>query len=89
MAVDSVAPIWGQNICDHIDDVGLSVQEYHSVIVMQVYYQPCCNQGPVSLSDKTPYYKISWSLEAARFVFRIVRSSEILPKCLSNFKAVW
>ena len=29
--------------------------------------------GPVSISDKTSYRKISQSLEAARFVFRIVR----------------
>ena len=26
---------------------------------------------PVSISEKTTYRKISWSLEAARFVFRI------------------
>ena len=30
--------------------------------------------GPVSISGKTSYCKISQSLEAARFVFRIVRS---------------
>ena len=30
--------------------------------------------GPVSISDKTAYRKISQSLEAARFAFRIVRS---------------
>ena len=47
--------------------------------------------------DKTSYCKISkQSLEAARFVFRIVRSlwnltgtsAAGLPKCLSNFKAM-
>ena len=27
--------------------------------------------GPVSISEKTSYRKISWSLEAARFVFSI------------------
>ena len=32
------------------------------------------NQVPVSISDKTSYCKISQSLEAARFVFGIVRS---------------
>ena len=36
--------------------------------------EPSRHQGPVSISDKTSYRKISWSLEAARFVFRIVRS---------------
>ena len=52
--------------------------------------------GPVSISEKTSYRKISWSLEAARFVFRIVRSlwnltgtsAAVLPMCLSNFKAI-
>ena len=50
--------------------------------------------GPVSISDKTSYCKISLSLEAARFVFRIVRSpwnlagtsAAVLPTCLSNFR---
>ena len=31
-------------------------------------------QGPVSIYDKTSYRKISWSLEAVRFVFKIVWS---------------
>ena len=52
--------------------------------------------GPVSISEKTSYCKISWSLEAARFVFRIVRSlwnltgtsAAVLPMCLSNCKAI-
>ena len=54
-------------------------------------------QGPVSISDKTSYCKISWSIEAARFVFRFVRSlwnltgtsAALLSKCLSNFKEIW
>ena len=54
------------------------------------------SQGPVSISDKTSYRKISQSLEVARFVFRIVRSlwnltgtsAALLPMCLSNFKAI-
>ena len=52
--------------------------------------------GPVSIFEKTSFRKISWSLEAARFVFRIVRSlwnltgtsAAVLPMCLSNFKAI-
>ena len=52
--------------------------------------------GPVSISEKTSYRKISWSLEVARFVFKIVRSlcnltdtsAAVLPMCLSNFKAI-
>ena len=54
------------------------------------------DQGPVSISEKTSFRKISWSLEAARFVFRIVwslwnltgTSAAVLPMCLSNFKAI-
>ena len=52
--------------------------------------------GPVSISDKTSYRKISQSLEAPRFVFRIVRSlwnlagtsAALLPRYLSNLKAI-
>ena len=52
--------------------------------------------GSVSVSDKTSHSKISWSLEAARFVFRIFQSlwnftctsAALLPMCLSNFKAM-
>ena len=49
----------------------------------------------VLLSRKTSYRKISWSLEAARFGFRLfqlllnltVTSAATLPRCLSNFRA--
>ena len=52
--------------------------------------------GPVSISEKTSFRKISSSLEATRFVFRIVRSlwnltgtsAAVLPMCLSSFKAI-
>ena len=52
--------------------------------------------GPISISEKTSFCKISSSLEAARFVFRIFRSlwnltgtsAAVLPVCLSNFKAI-
>ena len=54
------------------------------------------DRHPVSISEKTSYRQISWSLEAARFVFRIVwslwnltgTSAALLPMCLSNFKAI-
>ena len=47
-----------------------------------------------SLSGKTSYRKIWWSLEAARFGFRLFESlwnltgtsAATLPRCLSNFK---
>ena len=52
--------------------------------------------GPVSISSKTSYRKISWSLDAARFVFRTVRSlwnltgtsAALLLTHLSNVKVM-
>ena len=43
--------------------------------------------GLYSLSGKTSYRKISWSLEAARFGFKLFQSA-LLPRCLSNFRAI-
>ena len=53
-------------------------------------------QGLYSLSGKTSYRKISWSLEAARFGFKLFQSlwnlagtsAALLPRCLSNFRAI-
>ena len=53
-------------------------------------------QGLYSLSGKTSYRKISWSLEAAGFGFKLFQSlwnlagtsAELLPRCLSNFRAI-
>ena len=52
--------------------------------------------GLYSLSGKTSYRKISWSLEAARFGFKLFQSlwnlagtsAALLPRCLSNFIAI-
>ena len=52
--------------------------------------------GLYSLSGKTSYRKISWSLEAARFGFKLLQwlwnlagtSAALLPMCLSNFRAI-
>ena len=52
--------------------------------------------GLYSLSGKTSYHKISWSLEAARFGFKLFQSlwnlagtsAALLPRCLSNFRAI-
>ena len=52
--------------------------------------------GTVSISDKTSYRKISWSLDAARLVFGIVwslwkltgTSAALPPRSLSNFRAI-
>ena len=54
------------------------------------------NLGLYSLSRKTSYRKISWSLEAARFGFKLFQSlwnlagtsASLLPRCLSNFRAI-
>ena len=52
--------------------------------------------GLYSLSGKTSYRKISWSLEAARFGFKLFQllwnltspSAAALPRYLSNFRAI-
>ena len=52
--------------------------------------------GLYSLSGKTSYRKISWSLEAARFGFNLFQSlwnlagtsAALLPRYLSNFRAL-
>ena len=52
--------------------------------------------GLYSLSGKTSYRKISRSLEAARFEFKLFQSlwnlagtsAALLPRCLSNFRAI-
>ena len=54
------------------------------------------HQGLCSLSGKTSYRKISWSLEAARFAFKLFQSlwnlagtsAALLPRCLSNVRAI-
>ena len=53
-------------------------------------------QSLYSLSGKTSYRKISWSLEAARFGFKLFQSlwnltgtsAALQPRCLSNFRAI-
>ena len=53
-------------------------------------------QGLYSLSSKTSYRQISWSLEAARLGVIIIAtlwnlagiSAALRPRCLSNFKAI-
>ena len=55
-----------------------------------------CIPGLYSLSGKTSYRKISWSLEAARFGFKLFQllwnltgtSAAALPRYLSNFRAI-
>ena len=72
----------------------LSWQYYR--VFYAVYNSPTCSwQGLYSLSRKASYRKISWSLEVARFRFRLFQllwnltgtSAATLPRCLSNFNA--
>ena len=57
---------------------------------------PAAAMGLYSLSGRTSYRKISWSLEAARLGFRLFQSLWILTgtsaatlaRCLSNFRAI-
>ena len=62
----------------------------------RISYNSNNNLGLYSLSGKTSYRKISWSLEAARFGFKLFQSlwnlagtsAALLPRCLSNFRAI-
>ena len=77
-------------------DFPISILEYSGNTRQISYLLMLWLLGPVSISDKTSYCKISQSLKATRFVFRIVQSlwnltgtsAAGLPKCLSNFKAM-
>ena len=54
-------------------------------------------QGLYSQSGRTSYRMISWSLEAARFIFTLSQSlcnltgtsETVLPRCLSNCRTIW
>ena len=59
-------------------------------------YRSCYHLGLYSLSGRTSCRKISWSLEPARFMFRLFlslwnvtgTSASALPRCLSNCRAI-
>ena len=70
-----------------------------SIIRISVINYPCPKYiilGLYSLSGKTSYRKISWSLKAAGFGFKLFQSlwnlaatsAAMLPRCLSNFRAI-
>ena len=68
------------NVASHVANTSTSW-----TLLSEFYRQ----QGSVSISEKTSNYKFSQSLEAARFVFRIVwLLRALLPTCLSNLKAI-
>ena len=70
-----------------------SLINQHVITITCISYD---NLGPVSISEKTSFRKISSSLEATRLVLWIVvslwnltgTSATQLPKCLSNFRAI-
>ena len=81
------------------DDFSLLPFQWRPIITVPVSTSDATqpgNQDPASISEKTSFCKISLSLEAAGFVFKIVRSlwnltgtsAAVLPMCLSNFKAM-
>ena len=65
-------------------------------LLILFHQPPGTPQALYSPSCKTSYRKISWSLEAARFVFKLFQSlwnlagtsAAALPRCLSNFRAI-
>ena len=69
------------------------MRRLHHNIFSVTWYR---SYGLYSLSCKTSYRKISWSLEAARFGFKLFQmlwylagtSAALLPRCLSNFRAI-
>ena len=78
--------------CCYIWSVGQTVDMAAILEAMALMW----HQGLYSLSGKTSYRKISWSLEAARFGFKLFQSlwnlagtsAAMLPRCLSNFRAI-
>ena len=85
-----------------IYDFGVDIEYfgYHSYIIAKWHIIPAhgCTwiQGLYSLRGRKSYRKISWSLEAARFVFRLFQSlwnltgtlAVALPRCLLNFREI-
>ena len=93
-----MGPTWGQSGADRIQ-VGPMLALWTLLYGLKRHaldFTHYRELHPVSISEKTCYRKISWSLEAARSVVRIVRSlwnltgasAALLPMCLSNFKAI-
>ena len=91
------ANIWrSNNLCTHSSNEFISCTDLTGMGGYQDH-SPCSSpQSPVSISDKRSYQKISYSLEATRFVSRIFQSlwnltgtsAALLPMWLSNFKAM-
>ena len=87
--------------------MGCNFSWYHDVAEMfwpqHIRLRYVTSQGSLSMtlvlyspSGKTSCRKISWSLEAARFGFKLFQSlwklagasAALLPRCLSNFRAI-
>ena len=87
----AIMRIWQEahGVCGNIREehgTGIFVGWWYSPLILGLY----------SLSGKTSYRKISWSLEAARFGFKLFQSlwnlagtsAALLPRYLSNFRAM-
>ena len=88
---------WWFSLSTTLKDIGTSDQYHTNLTRHRIARTLCMLSGMFSHdADKTSYCKISQSLEAARFVFRIVRSlwnltdtsAALLPTSLSNFRAI-
>ena len=80
----------------------ISLRKFKSISMLHLETSTVCFElddrslGLYSLSGKTSYRKISWNLEAARFGFKLFQSlwnlagtsAALLPRCLSNFRAI-
>ena len=93
--------LWSSDICRHrtgstLAEVMACCLEATSHYLNQYWLTISKVLGLYSLSGKTSYRKISWSLEAARFGFKLFQSlwnlagtsAALLPRCLSNFRAI-
>ena len=86
----------------HYDVIVMKKKSFENAVYKKSAYLeasilfPMIHLGLYSLSGKTSYGKISGSLEAARFGFRLFQSlwnltgtsAAVLPRCLLNFRAL-
>ena len=102
-------PLYQSPVEYHVH-IYIYIYKYIYICMYMIRVHPWCNTsckiqsmvlhelplGLHSLSGKTSYRKITWSLEAARFGFKLIQSlwnlagtsAALLPRCLSNFRAI-
>ena len=81
-----ISDVISMRLCSLMPELQVNVIHYYN-LTLQCRYSAVKSLsfrhlGSVSISGKTSYRKISWSLDAARFVFRTVRSlCQMLKRC--------